>query len=270
MNEMSLESIWVYPVKSMTGGTVPTAELNELGIAGDRHWAVRSLEISGRSILWEDRAWEDEEQLVAALKNVKAATIVERMDNPLAQSNPLTQGIRAAFADALTGLSYGSYGEFKYPAITRIPKLYSCAAGLGSRDIRGCHFNSIIKNMLAAQPKESTPVLDYEPADSLEGNFLSAYIAGASRDTAAAATFWHSSTVSMTRARPSAASRMSPDEPRIRQLVAASEHSMIHLSHRSWTIFWCRPPSSPAFFTAASNTRTLARQRSGPIPSPST
>ena len=82
-------------------------------------------------------------QLVAALKNVKAATIVERMDNPLAQSNPLTQGIRAAFADALTGLSYGSYGEFKYPAITRIPKLYSCAAGLGSRDIRGCHFNSI-------------------------------------------------------------------------------------------------------------------------------
>ena len=82
-------------------------------------------------------------QLVAALKNVKAATIVERMDNPLAQSNPLTQGIRAAFADALTGLSYGSYGELKYPAITRIPKLYSCAAGLGSRDIRGCHFNSI-------------------------------------------------------------------------------------------------------------------------------
>ena len=93
-------------------------------------------------------------QLVAALKNVKAATIVERMDNPLAQSNPLTQGIRAAFADALTGLSYGSYGEFKYPAITRIPKLYSCAAGLGSRDIRGCHFNSIIKNMLAAEPMQ--------------------------------------------------------------------------------------------------------------------
>lgn len=30
----------------------------------------------------------------------------------------------------------------------------------------------------------------YEPADSLEGNFLAAYIAGASRDTAAAATFY--------------------------------------------------------------------------------
>jgi len=46
------------------------------------------------------------------------------------------------------------------------------------------------QTVLAAQPKESTPVLDYEPADSLEGNFLSAYIAGASRDTAAAATFY--------------------------------------------------------------------------------
>jgi len=42
----------------------------------------------------------------------------------------------------------------------------------------------------AMQPQESTPVSDYEPAESLEGNFLSAYIAGASRDTAAAATFY--------------------------------------------------------------------------------
>ena len=43
---------------------------------------------------------------------------------------------------------------------------------------------------LAAQPKESTPTLDYEPAESLEGNFLSAYIAGAARDTTAAATYY--------------------------------------------------------------------------------
>ena len=93
-------------------------------------------------------------QLVAALKNVKAVTVVERMDNPLAQSNPLVQGIRAAFTDAFTGLSYGSFGEFKYPAITRIPKIYACVAGLGSRDIRGGHFNAILKNMMAAKPQE--------------------------------------------------------------------------------------------------------------------
>jgi pyruvate-ferredoxin/flavodoxin oxidoreductase len=97
-------------------------------------------------------------QLVAALKNVKAMTVIERMDNPLAQSNPLVQGIKAAFADALTGLSSGSSGEFKYPAITRIPKIYACSAGLGSRDVRGGHFISIVKNMLADQPKEFSVV----------------------------------------------------------------------------------------------------------------
>lgn len=44
--------------------------------------------------------------------------------------------------------------------------------------------------VLAAQPRESSPVTEYEPADSLEGNFLAAYIAGAARDTTAAATFY--------------------------------------------------------------------------------
>ena len=41
--------------------------------------------------------------------------------------------------------------------------------------------------VLAANPDPSTAI---EPADTLEGNFLSAYIAGASRDTAAAVTFF--------------------------------------------------------------------------------
>jgi pyruvate-ferredoxin/flavodoxin oxidoreductase len=97
-------------------------------------------------------------QIVQALKHVKAVTVVERMDNPLAQSNPLVQGTKAAFADALAGLSYGSNGEFKYPAITRIPKIYACSAGLGSRDVRGGHFISIVKNMLADKPREYSVV----------------------------------------------------------------------------------------------------------------
>jgi len=46
------------------------------------------------------------------------------------------------------------------------------------------------QTVLAAQPRESAPLLEYEPAESLEGNFLSAYIAGAARDTAAAASFY--------------------------------------------------------------------------------
>ena len=97
-------------------------------------------------------------ELVEALKNVKAASVVERMDNPLAQSNPLVQGIRASFADAMAGLGYGSSSQFKYPRINRIPKIYACSAGLGSRDIRGGHFISLVKNMASAQPREFSVV----------------------------------------------------------------------------------------------------------------
>jgi pyruvate-ferredoxin/flavodoxin oxidoreductase len=92
-------------------------------------------------------------QLVKSLKNVKAATVIERMDNPLAESNPLVQGIRAAFAEAFTGMHQGSYGELKYPAIDRIPRIYSCAGGLGSRDVRAGHFIAMVKNMLSPEAK---------------------------------------------------------------------------------------------------------------------
>jgi len=92
-------------------------------------------------------------RLVELLKDVKACTVVERMDNPFTGSNPLVMSIRSAFSEALTGLHSGSYGEFKYPAISSIPKIYSNAAGLGSRDIRGCHFVSMVKNMQAEAPK---------------------------------------------------------------------------------------------------------------------
>jgi len=44
---MRLHEIWRYPVKSMVGGTVKSAELSVLGIVGDRHWAVRSQELGG-------------------------------------------------------------------------------------------------------------------------------------------------------------------------------------------------------------------------------
>ncbi len=97
-------------------------------------------------------------QIVEAFRDVRALTVIERMDNPLAQSNPLAQAIKASFADALTGLSYGSNGEYKYPRITRIPKIYACSAGLGSRDVRGGHFIAIVKNMLAAKPREFSVV----------------------------------------------------------------------------------------------------------------
>lgn len=97
-------------------------------------------------------------QVVEMLKKVKAITVVERMDNPLAQSNPLVQAIKAAFADALTGNSFGSFGEFKFPRIERIPRILASCAGLGSRDVRPGHFIALVKNMLDAAPKEFSAV----------------------------------------------------------------------------------------------------------------
>lgn len=80
-------------------------------------------------------------QVVEALSGLKAFTVLERMDDPLAQSNPLTVDIKASFADAMIGRE-------GYPAIERIPTIYSGAAGLGSRDVRPGHFISIARNMV--------------------------------------------------------------------------------------------------------------------------
>ncbi|RLE25767.1 MAG: Fe-S oxidoreductase, partial [Actinobacteria bacterium] len=44
---MQVTQLWRYPVKSMVGGVVDSVELDELGIVGDRTWAVRDLERGG-------------------------------------------------------------------------------------------------------------------------------------------------------------------------------------------------------------------------------
>jgi pyruvate-ferredoxin/flavodoxin oxidoreductase len=77
-------------------------------------------------------------ELVEALKNAKAIAVVERMDNPLAQSNPLTAEIKAAFADAAMD------GD-----IDHIPTIFSGVAGLGSRDVRPGDFIATVRNMQA-------------------------------------------------------------------------------------------------------------------------
>lgn len=79
-------------------------------------------------------------QIVDALKHLKALAVIERMDDPSAQSNPLTAEIKAAFADALSGAP-------GYPRIDRSPIIYSGAAGLGSRDIRPADFVAVVDCM---------------------------------------------------------------------------------------------------------------------------
>ena len=81
-------------------------------------------------------------QLVAALKNCKAFTVIERMDEPLSLTgNPLTREVKAAFCDALNG-------QNGLEKIDTVPKMYSGVAGLGSRDVRPGDIISIYKNMM--------------------------------------------------------------------------------------------------------------------------
>jgi len=82
-------------------------------------------------------------QIVEALKHLKAFAVIERMDNPIAQSNPLTMEIKSTFADAVLD-----------GAVTRIPKIYSGSAGLGSRDVRPGQFIAAFNHM--AQGGERT------------------------------------------------------------------------------------------------------------------
>ncbi|MBI4484051.1 MAG: 2-oxoacid:acceptor oxidoreductase family protein [Acidobacteria bacterium] len=79
-------------------------------------------------------------QIVEALKHLKAVAIIERMDDPSAQSNPLTAEVKAAFADALGGAP-------GYPHIERAPLIYSGSAGLGSRDIRPGDFVAALSHL---------------------------------------------------------------------------------------------------------------------------
>jgi pyruvate-ferredoxin/flavodoxin oxidoreductase len=79
-------------------------------------------------------------QIVQALKDCRAVSVIERMDNPLAESNPLICEIKAAFATALAGTP-------PYSKIDRMPEFLSGSGGLGSRDIRPGDFLAVARNM---------------------------------------------------------------------------------------------------------------------------
>ena len=115
------------------GGLVETASATADWIRETRGTPVGTLHVSSF------RPFPGPE-IVDALKHLDAIAVVERMDNPLAQSNPLTAEIKAAFADAFVGTP-------GYPRIQRLPVIYSGTAGLGSRDIRPGDFVAIVENM---------------------------------------------------------------------------------------------------------------------------
>ncbi len=80
-------------------------------------------------------------ELVAALRDVGAIAVLERMDDPLAPSNPLTMSVKAAFADALGGAP-------GFPTLQRMPLIVSGAAGLGGRDVRPGHIAAVVRELV--------------------------------------------------------------------------------------------------------------------------
>jgi pyruvate-ferredoxin/flavodoxin oxidoreductase len=84
--------------------------------------------------------------IVNVLKDCIAFTVLERMDDPLSTTgNHLTREIKAAFCDAMTGQN----GQDR---IERVPRNYSCAAGLGSRDVRPGDLIACFENMIREGP----------------------------------------------------------------------------------------------------------------------
>lgn len=80
-------------------------------------------------------------QIIEALKNCVAFTVLERMDDPLSTTgNHLTREIKAAFCDALGG-------QNGLERIDRLPHIYSGSAGLGSRDVQPGDLMAVVENM---------------------------------------------------------------------------------------------------------------------------
>ncbi len=83
-------------------------------------------------------------RLVRALGRSLAVTVLEGVDDPLAQSNPLTREVKAAFADALTWVP-------GYPGVGRIPRITSGVVGLGGHELDALDFDAMVANMLEGE-----------------------------------------------------------------------------------------------------------------------
>jgi pyruvate-ferredoxin/flavodoxin oxidoreductase len=96
-------------------------------------------------------------EVVGALQHVRALTVVERLDNPLAASNPLALEVKAAFADAAAGRP-------GYPALSALPVIHTACAGLGSRDIRPGDFVAAVEEMARGGRRDFVLGIPHEAA----------------------------------------------------------------------------------------------------------
>ena len=98
-------------------------------------------------------------QLVAQLRHCRGVAVLERMDNPLAQSNPLAAELKAAFAEAAAGAP-------GYPEVKVLPKFFCGIGGLGGRDVRPGDFLAMAEAL--AQEAQGTFVVGIRHPLALE------------------------------------------------------------------------------------------------------
>ena len=83
-------------------------------------------------------------QIVKALSRVRAIAVIDRIDDALAQSNPLATEVKAAFADALTWTP-------GYPGIGRIPHIFAGSVDPSENEATPGDLFAIIDNLLLGE-----------------------------------------------------------------------------------------------------------------------
>ncbi len=101
-------------------------------------------------------------RLVKVLSRAAVVSVIESVDQPLAQSNPLTRELKAAFADALTWAP-------DYPGVGRIPRVISGVVHTGTRELEVEDIDAIVHNMLKGDDRSKRGfVFADDPAHALE------------------------------------------------------------------------------------------------------
>lgn len=100
-------------------------------------------------------------QVVEAIRNCKAATILERCDTPTMADNPLTTEIQSALTKAVLG-------QPGMPELTRVPTILSGVGGLGSRNVTPGHMIAIAANMTRGAGARNHFLVGVDHPDALE------------------------------------------------------------------------------------------------------
>jgi pyruvate/2-oxoacid:ferredoxin oxidoreductase alpha subunit len=100
-------------------------------------------------------------RLVKAMARALAITVLEGVDEPLAQSGPLAREVKAAFADAITWAP-------EYPGIGRIPRIASGLAGAAGHELEAHDLDAVVLNMAADERGKRSFVLGGDGALGLD------------------------------------------------------------------------------------------------------